>query len=157
MTNVVYLEQQPTYGILPAGGVLTAIILLATPLVDPPAWVYAITLSLALIIIFVVWHFNTLTISIEGNTLRFGFGWFQKSVLIDRIAAIRLVDVRFRNTFPIFRARFESRRTHFVARSGKAVEIAVTGRTYVVSSDHADRLSEILEQARARPDRTASP
>ncbi len=148
MTDVVYLEQQTTHAALPASGAVVTLGLLSAPLFDPPAWVHATTLSLALLVILVVWSFSTLTISLDGGLLRFGFGWFRRTVPLTGVRSVTLTEARIAEMFrPAGRRGRGTPRRCFVARSGSAIEVATDRVVFVVSSGHAGRLADLLARA----------
>ena len=97
-------------------------------------------------IIFV--NFLYLRIKIDGKYLVFGFGMIRNKILLDKIISCEETEIKFSNHLGYGIRLGRDGSIAYIIRSGKGIRLKIKGkkREYVVSTDNADKICEILKQ-----------
>ncbi len=113
-----------------------------------PSWVPPFLAILEMSLIFILFNFYKLKISITNECLEFGFGFFKKRTKLEDVVSCEPTNIRF-GQYLGMGIRFGLDGTiAYNTRFGKAVKIKIRNkkRPYVLTSDDPQRLCKALKK-----------
>ncbi len=129
--------------------IIIAFIIYAHIAFSQPYWISHLffpILEVSFTIIFV--NFLYLKIKINGKCLVFGFGVIRNKIPLDKIISCEGTEIKFSNYLGYGIRLGGDGSIAYNTRSGKGIRLKIKGkkREYVISTNNADKICEILKQ-----------